>query len=182
MKTFLTVMFFLSGAALIAQEDSTKVNSESFETPADIFWKSAKGTSTGFGKNTLSGELMINPTVHWEAGLTYERLFKRMTTKSPFIVGIKAGFGAYENFGSDGYVISSHLMWISGFNSHHCEINLGAQYYTGGYARIPAAFDYHLGPSLSMGYRYQKPQKFSPVFRIGGGWPKAAYVSLGFSF
>ncbi|MGJ8661126.1 MAG: hypothetical protein ACSHXL_03745 [Bacteroidota bacterium] len=36
-------------------------------------------------------------------------------------------------------------------------------------------------PSVSVGYRSQKPQK-NYVFRTGIGWPEAIYVGWGFSF
>lgn len=41
--------------------------------------------------------------------------------------------------------------------------------------------DFKIWPAVNIGYRYQKPGgKF--IFRTGGGWPEAAYVSIGRAF
>jgi hypothetical protein len=111
-------------------------------------------------------------------------------------IGGKASVGYWESMIATGQQIGLGITTLSGKKANHLEVYAGITsiFDTDQYRRHldypdnfpnqqPVYFKNYvfIWPSISLGYRYQKPQK-PFLFRTGLGYPDAVYVSLGYSF
>jgi len=131
--------------------------------------------STESVKNTVYGSL--GGFVFWiSLNGYYERIIIENEDKFFKTHRIRVGggfYGTYENYGPYGLVGMTSL---TGAKNKHFEVNYGLTMLGDEFDQI-----FYFGPAGSIGYRYQKPNGIF-VFRIGGGFPEAIYLSLGFSF
>jgi len=131
--------------------------------------------------------------------INYERI---LVTKNVFNILFKASIGEFyfpESWGAPSYTGAQFLVqfiMLHGRASNYIEygIGLGSWYQQTGYNNakesyenghsliLPQTGEYiEFFPAVNFGYRYQK-SGYSPVFRVGIGYPEILYVSIGISF
>ncbi len=101
--------------------------------------------------------------------------YERMINSNPesFITSSWLGIGGgivAEWFGDEGLAFKAFYTGLTGPNNNHLEFNFGLTYMS--------AVSTTVTPLATVGYRYQKANGHF-LFRIGGGWPENAFLSLG---
>ncbi len=111
--------------------------------------------------------------IYGSATLYYERMFQGNFLGPKISTFIVAGIGVNSYWEGGGSFFLLRYGILTGKKKHHLESSAGAVYYYTGWVRM--------SPSISIGYRFQKPRSHF-IFRTGVGWPEAVYVSCGVSF
>jgi len=157
MKIKITIFFCLLTTLIYAQGSDNKSNTESLR------------------KNAVYGTVGFFP-IYFFGGGSIEHLFTRPPGKVLTAFGVRVGagpFALWEDTGMDYYLNFNALV---GRNKHHFEIGAGPMLMHMEYDN-----ENSIWPSGNIGYRFQKPGK-NFIFRAGGGWPEAAYLSVGIAF
>ncbi len=110
--------------------------------------------------------------------LCYEREIKAFENNRRLVLRGIGGYGV-RIFEFEGPVGAIMIDAIRGSESKHLEYGAGLSIEI--MPDIAINRDFKIWPAANIGYRYQKPGGHF-VFRTGGGWPEAAYISLGFAF
>lgn len=154
----ITVLFILSNSLVKAQDekiDSLKSNLN----------KNSINISLGPG-----GILALFLPAH----LSYERLFQGKVFGSRNSTIADFGVGGAAHWDGESPFIISRFGILTGSRRIHFEAKAGVCYFWDGDLQ-------GLFPSVSVGYRKQKPGS-GFIFRTGVGFPDALYVSWGYSF
>lgn len=122
-------------------------------------------------KNAVYGNIGIGGLYFTATGY-YERVLYQNEYRSSFI---KTGFGGYSMWADEGLYTLAQYGFIFGQEKHHFE--LGA----GGLFGLAGDMKNLLNPSLTVGWRVQKPES-KKLFRLGVSIPEAIYVGFGRSF
>lgn len=116
----------------------------------------------------------------------YERMIKQNMWDKNISSFVKVGYGKITNNGTgflfggkihneSQYLLAQYGLLVGG-KRKHLELGLGMINFINGYHKEEG-----FQPSVTVGYRFQAPsEKF--IFRIGGSYPEAFYLSMGFSF
>ena len=139
-----------------------------------IIYRTSNAQESGYKKNSMymTAGLIYSLTV------CYEREIKSFDQNKRFVIRGIGGYGI-RIFEFEGPVAALMVNCIRGGQNNHLEYGAGLS--TEIMEHISYNRDFKVWPAVSIGYRYQKPGG-NFVFRTGGGWPEAAYVSIGFAF
>jgi hypothetical protein len=131
-------------------------------------------TQSGLKKNVIYGSLGVFPFWGTLNG-NYERLVAERKDKFFKSYWLKFGGGYWISWGVWGPHFMTGLTTLTGSKNSHLELSAG----------LTVLLDdwdlYYIGPSGTIGYRFQKPGGHF-IFRTGIGFPEPIYISLGFSF
>ena len=139
------------------------------------------GTAIGQDKSKQNPSLRNN-AIYFTGGYgafwamvsgSYERILSKSKNNKLALLA-KLSYGTHVSWDTDGPLYTGELGIITGAKDSHLQANLGL-----GTAEGYGRSKYFLAGSLA--YRYQKPGGFF-IFRVGGGFPEAAFLSLGVSF
>jgi len=159
LKTLLLLLVLISSSVVNAQTDSTKSESSPLK------------------KNSLYISLGVATEFYYDGIVTYERLFWQSKKATHIAIGGQIGYGYYAVWGIGGSVINANLLLLTGAGNHHLEVTGGMNFYLSG--DMEGYNPYKL--STTVGYRLQKPSG-GILLRVGSGWPRIAYVGLGYNF
>lgn len=139
-----------------------------------IIYRTSDAQKTEYEKNSM----YITAGLVYSLTVCYEREIKSFDQNKRIIIRGIGGYGI-RIFEFEGPVAAIMFDWIRGGQNNHLEYGAGISAEI--MEHISYNRDYKLWPAVNIGYRYQKPDG-NFIFRTGGGWPEAAYVSLGFAF
>ena len=107
----------------------------------------------------------------------YERTLLYGKKKKRFSFGINTGYTRYK--ADKEYIYHLRPFMLIGRYASKFEFSIGVAYKQ--YADSNTVYESGFNGAISYGYRYQKKgSKF--LFRIGGGFPEALYMGIGFRF
>jgi len=127
-------------------------------------------------KNAIYGSIGT-AGVYFSASAYYERMFlgNNENAKNSFFA--RAGYGGVASLGGNGsYLLVQGGILTNAKGKSHFEGALGVVVFSD-----DVYDDSNVKPSVSAGYRNQKPGR-SFIFRAGAGYPETIYVGVGFGF
>jgi len=139
--------------------------------------ESLKNAESLISKNAIYGSVGT-AGVYFSATGYYERMFLGKNEKAKNAFFARAGYGGVASWGGNGsYLLVQGGILTNAKGKSHFEGALGLVFFS----EEVYTDSSNTKPSVSAGYRNQKPGK-SFIFRAGAGYPEALYVGVGFSF
>jgi hypothetical protein len=126
-------------------------------------------------KNIVSVSIGAFP-IYGIVTANYERMILNYSEKRNYSLWVRGGAGYWVWWEDSGLDYLATLGILTGRNKSHFEGSLGVVY-----ASWFDSGSRTFLPSGTLGYRYQKPG-VPLILRVGGGWPEAAYVGVGYCF